>query len=767
MARGARVIAVSVLLSVGACRPVQDPVDPEPEPQAVRDAAAGPTLEEIADAIDPGPRAALTVELPAWLLPVLELPPGGDASVLLAQAQRAWEHWVTPGEGSGEAATLQRIVWLVRALALAERAAGNVEDADPEVLLVLERAYAVLDAPTLANDRNLLSRLLQGFVGMLAQHGQMEGSATLEELGGLVLGALQKSGELHRRTVAALLRNAPEHPEIADVLGRLAPKIVEEDEALAVGVQQRALALRGEAAGAEHWLDLAAVCSRALEARCGREALGRAEALAAADDEALARRLVDVRGMVKRAHRAVELADAAGLDDGLERAAALHELQRYAEAKAVYEQLHRRHPDDARPVMGLARTVLAESLDFVAAFEIIERAQPREHLDREWYEMAIGVRATALVYHVLPQIADRKADEIFAVLRPWLLQLRQDIEALDALGADEGRVLRFGYDLGMEAWPASRAEDGTALRELARGLLPRAQALRAEVPGSVHAYTLWLAAAEFSDDRAAALGVLDVAPPPEHAQALVVRRAQAALDLVAAWDARDRVDSMLALVDAADGPERPAAVRRLVIDAHVVAHRLGRTEDLAALEQRYRALLEQGDGSDPVLLNNLAALVAEQGRAVQAQALWAEALAHADEEQVDVLRINAIAARSVAGTLEPDGQAELRELTGDGRASEVRLLAHAWLVVHARATGSRAQVKAAEKALREAAAKVAAENYRPRNLPGRGGVILRGSLQVGLGYSSVEGMQLQLDVSGVPWLMVPCPVAIPDPRARG
>jgi tetratricopeptide (TPR) repeat protein len=767
-----RSLALGWVLALGvaapACRPPasEEPDSPAKTPVTAEDAPPG--LQEIADAIDPGPRAALTMELPAWLSAALQLPAaGGDRAALLAATREQWERFMAD-EAKSDAAKLEKVVGLARALALAERAGGKVEDASVDALLLLERIYQLLDAPMLANDRNLFARMIQSFVATLAQQGEGESSAALDELAGLVFGALQQSGDLHRRTVAALLRKAPGHPEIPAVLGRLAPQLLAEDEALAVGVLRRALALRGETATAAHWLELADLCSRALDVRCSQDALAHADALAPADDAKLQERLVGARKQAKRAHRAVELEDAAGLEDGLELGEALVELQRYADARLRYERLARLHPDDARPVLGMARVVLVDGFDFVGAVEVIDRAQPREHLDREWYELTIGVRATAVLYHVLPQIADREPDEIFELLRPTLLQMQQDILAFEALGAEEGRVLRFIYELGMEAWPKLRSEDREPFLALLRGLLPRAQALQAEVPGSMHAYLLVLAGAVFSNERERALAVLELVPPAAHAQVLAVRRAHAAFDLVASWDAAERVAMMLTLVDAVAGPPQPLATRRVAVDGHVIARRLGKGNDeWAELEQRYRALQgEPGGEADAVLLNNLAVIVAEQGRIDEAQALWAQSLAHAAEEARDVPRLNALVVRlgaagkgAAANTAD---RAELATLAESGDAVEVRLQAHAWLL--ALAVGGVERRKAAV-ALRTTAATEAATSYRPRNLPGKSGVIVRGTFQMGLGYSTVEGLQLQIDTSGVPWLVMPCPVPIPGAPA--
>ncbi|MCA9652052.1 MAG: hypothetical protein KC501_19200, partial [Myxococcales bacterium] len=680
-----RVPSRLLLVLLAGCRPVEGAGGARsggPEPVASSEDEGIPSLEEIADAIDPGPRAALTVGLPSWLAAGLAVPRGGDPAALLAEARRRYEGWQARSQQGGDAAQLEGLVELARALALAERAAGDLQHAPVEALVLLERVYDLLDVPALANDRNLFSQMIQGFVQIIAEGGDASSSAMLDDLAKLVFEGVQRADELHRRTVAALLRDAPEHPSIPDVLSRTAESVHAQDEALAVGIMRRSLAMRGEAATAAHWLDLASLCYRSLELRCGNEARARAEALAPADDEKLAERLHRSLEQAKHANAVVELQDAAGLEDRLDQARALMELQRNADAREIYEQLHRLHPEDARPVAGLARVMLLERLDFVAAFEIIDRARPREHLDREWYELAIGVRATALLYHVLPQLADEDPDAIFDALRPALVQMDADISGLEELGADEGKVLRYIYDLGIDAWPKSRAEDQQPLLQLTRAQLTRTRALLEQVPASRHAYTLVLAASEFSADREQALAVLDLAPPAEHAEAVALRRAQAALDLVVSWDAREHAARMLELVDAIDGPDRPLATRRLVVDAHVVARRLGQPGELPRLEARYRELLATPGGErDVVLLNNLAALVAEQGRTREALELWkgAEAVAE-DNVQRDMIALNVLGARIAAGVFGAAERERLAELEQSPAAVEVRLLARAWRV---------------------------------------------------------------------------------------
>lgn len=764
MARRARGLVVAVLAVACGCRPAAAPEAPRDEaPPRVEadDAESGPSLEQIADAIDPGPRQALTVGMPGWISAWLSLPQGSDPAAQLVAAQQGFDSWTQRAAAGTDAGQLQALVELVRAIALAERAAGDLEHAPPEALVLLERVYDIVDVPTLANDHNLFAQMLQGVAGIIAQEGDPASSVQLEELASLVFDGVQRAGDLHRRTVAALLRTAPDHPAVADALSRTADSVHAQDEALAVGIMRRSLAVRGEQATAAHWLDLASLCHRSLDLRCGKQARARAEALAAKDDEAIAERLRESREQAENARAAVELRDAAGLEDRLDQAAALMALQRHGDAAEIYEHLHGLHPEDARPVAGMAKVVLQQRLDFVAAFEILERARPREHLDREWYGLVIGVRATALIYHVLPRLVGEDPDAIFDALRPELLQMNADIDSLEALGADEGKVLRYAYDLGMAVWPKVRVDDTDALIRLARAQLEGTSALFHQIPDSRHAYTMVLAAAELSAERSQALATLDLAPPSEHAEAMASRRALAAFDLVAGWDARERVGRMIELADEADGESQPLASRRLAIDARVVGHRLGQPAELAELERRYRELRAQpGGAADAVLLNNLAVVVAEQGRTRDALALWQEAEGLVEEGERGLLRLNATAARisaGINGAAERDALSELEQSPG---TAEVRLAARAWRV----AASSGADRRRASKELRRAAEEAAPTNYRPRNLPGEAGVVMRGAFQLGLGYSTREGLQIQLDTSSVPWLVVPCPVPIPDPR---
>ena len=748
-----------VWLSLASCKkgpaPSVEPEDSTEAPETAPDFDPGPSLEDIAKRIDPGPQAALTAELPPWLAEALGVPASGDPAKMLAEADAKLEAGKNRAQAGGDTAVIEALVELARGVVLAERAAASSGELSPEVALVLERVYDTIDAPALANDRNLFARMLQGFVMMIAEHGEAKDSAALNQVGQLVFQGLQRAGAAKLRVTAALIRSAPEHPELPDVLVRASKTVSRTDDGLAIGMIRRSIALRDPATvTAEHWLDLSEACHSWLDVECGDEALKRAQALGVGDDEKLQGRMNGAVTTAEHARRAKALTDATGLEDRLELAGHLVELSLHEGARGIYDKLMRQHPEDARPVVGFASSLLNEYFDVVAALELIERSNPRKHLDETWYEMVIGVRATAMMYYMLPQLDADDPDSAFEALRPMLVQLGRDIEGLNSLGAEKGKVLSFVYTLGMEAWLKSHATEQGTWVSFVRTLLPRVQKLRAEVPKSRHAYAFALATAEFSADREAALSVLDIEPPADD---LDQRRAQAAFDLVASWGASDRVEQLLRLVDAADGPERPLAVRQLAIDARVLAHRLGSAQDLAKLEARYVELFETTAGShDPQLMNNLAVVVAAQGRLGPALALWTAAIEYGGEDGNDVPRLNLLAAKLAAGKPLNSGEKKLLDtLAEDGDYVDVRLQAQAWRV-HTKASKA--------KALTKAAREEAADNYRPRHMRQAGSVSLPGSMEINLGYSTREGLVLNLDAVGVPWFVVPCPVAIPDPR---
>jgi hypothetical protein len=449
--------------------------------------------------------------------------------------------------------------------------------------------------------------------------------------------------------------------------------------------------------------------------------------------------------MARSARRIGELGGAAGREQEVERAALLLGLGRHDDARSAYLAVVERFPDDARGYAGLARHAVAAQLDFPGAAKILASA-PKDlvHADRHVHEIRIGVRATNLFYEVLPRVAAGGIDAIVATVQAELAQMRPDILALEALGDDRGMVLHLVADLVDEVIPLAMKGDTAAMLRKARKLLPRALELRTRMPESRYAAHVVIQAAVLSDDSAAAFAAL-AEPLPKDAPAwLVERRAQAMFELVATFGARDQLDALDELVTAAtrDRTDTRAARTR----AEVAALRARLRGDRAAwpkIAEDYAALVPTVPTKDDAsLLSNLAVAQLERGERARAIDLWRRAVAVGDSE-AEVARYDLAVATG-------DGTA-LEALVGTA-GDEVKLLALGWLATNASDAGARK--KHARRLARERK-RAEATSVRARVLPGDAGVILRGAFQIGVGYSSAEGLQVALELWSTPWLVVP------------
>lgn len=716
-----------------------------PEPAEVLSAA------ELADRLDPGQTTPLSHDMPPWMRTALAGSPGNDA-LSLEDAKRNLATWFETAAKAGDDALLRGIPGLARATLVAERQVEGEDGSDPEVLLVLERIYRLVDSPGLVHNRPLVERILGEVVRMQARGGDPLGAAQIDQLSAFVFRSVERAHGLHHATLARLLREHPEHPGLPDaLLATAGGRLLDADPELAVGLARHSVApAGGRDPTDEQWLAVAKICHRALDADCAAWAQGELSDAAAADEDLLT--------LARAAKEIAELhGDADDLEPGLVLGQAWADLGRHENALATYRRLTEQFPRDARPWVGRVRAGLAIRLDYQAAFEILEQADPRDHLDIEWFEMAVGIRATAIAYHLLPQLAERSPAEALTALRPQLDRLAVDIDSLRGLGDTRGDVLMWLHRAGMEAWPSIAA--GQPQVERVRGLLPQLVALHRRVPSDPYAYTLMLASAEFSADRDAALAVLDLTPPDPKDGAQVLRRLNAAIDLVATWDARDRAEQLVALADEAQPHATTMTTRRLILDARMVAHELGQPQDLAEIERGYRSVLPPS-GADALLLNNLAVVVARQGRADEARGLFERAIGAAQERDRPIAILNALGAPLLEAGLppHPDALALIDEIIAKEDDSDVGLLARAW---KAALKMSVAEQNAAAQQLAQARDKAARTALRPR-WSSHSGVLLRGNLQLGLGYASKTGLRVDIDVTGVPWLLVPCPVPISE-----
>lgn len=726
-------------LTLAGCQPKAGPTE-TPEPTAT--APQPLTAEEIADAIDPGPQKALSDALPPWVLAALgvDVPRSATAADLLArsaEAQRDSEERLRAG--ANDANLVMAVRSMARAVVLAEKAAA-LGAHDAPTLARLERLYTAIDVPHLLGDRSVFTQM----IAMFAQAAQADGAAAtgqqMQELADLVQRSVAAAGPLHRRTVAELLRAAPEDAAVPTALLEVA-SARERGDAWSVQVVALALAQAGDKATAQQQLTAATTCFQALDVACGDKALAAARTLGA---EADALRNASEDG--ERAHRALDLAQDTTADGRIARARAELELERYDEAKAAFEALQAAFPNDARPVAGLAKHAIETAFDFQGAHQLIEGSSAREHADREYYELAIGTRAMAALAAIGPMVVGGQRDEASAALRLFFDRTRKDVDGYATQGSSDAMFLGLILDFGEDLLAQYKATGTVELGDLSP-LFQRASDLHTKYPDNPHAYRLLMSLALFERDKARALAAVRAPLPADAAPELKARRVRALCDLAISWSDAALAKQALQESDALASSTTPRdlAVRA---DTLLTAKRLTGQGEWGAWGLYERIIDEPLDTPDARPINNVGVAAWHVGEKETARNYWSGAIKFGDKHR-DVARLN-LAVTSAS----PGDAASLAEVQALARSSEVvgvRVVAHAWLVSWAK--GKKAQ-QDARAALHTAIDEAAKESTRASPPDPYSGVLMEGTLQAGLGYAVKTGLQIQFDSQGVAWAIL-------------
>lgn len=640
------------------------------------------------------------------------------------------------------------MVFLIRAAArsvvLAEQAAQRGA-ADADTLARLERGYQAIDVPMLASDRSTFGQFLMMFAEVAAKDGVgPRDSEQFQQLAGVVQRAMRAAGPLHRRTVAVLLRTAPEHEAVPTALLAIAMAERGDGQDWTIPAAKIALERRGTLASADEHLDLARVCFAGLDVPCGDAALRAASGAEGSED---------VEQDAVLARRIVELADAATLESRLERARAMLKLERYASAKTEFEALRASFPQDARPVGGLALYVVETEFDFGGAHRIIDAQPGLKNGDAEYYELAIGTRAMATMASIVPSLAADEGRGAAAALEPLVARMRADIDGYAALGSSDARYLGLLLDVAEELLSQYEKAGSVELGNVAL-LSDRVATLQSEIPDNPHAYRLLMSVALFEPEKSRAAALAGVVAPagPEH-DALALRRARALTDLAVTWsDANFAKQARDALreVDAASSPE----AAELHADALIVQRILGGSAAWKTIALAYESQLDEDMApQDARALNNAALALMNNGDLPVAQQAWTVS-AELSEDHGDVARLNLIVSATPTG--DAAALANMRTLAGKTEISGVRVTALAW--VHAWSKG-KAQ-RDALVALNAAVQAAKDDGSRPTAPDPYSGLVLEGSLEAGLGYAVKTGLEIKLDAAGLPWAI------LSPPRAR-
>ncbi|MFO0633075.1 MAG: hypothetical protein U0168_09520 [Nannocystaceae bacterium] len=688
------------------------------------------------------------VGMPAWALHDLGIdraPHDADALRAALQAWRALPKHATSGQQVSTAIQIGLVL-----LALEHADPHGVDD--PDRLVALAQLYGAFDMPLLFDRKGLFGQMLTLSARALAQSTQGDAEQRTRELLTWLPEAFSRLPGLHRRAVARVLREAPTRPELADLLDALAAAETPES-GKPVALRREAMRLRGRYGLPKQRRALAIACFDALDLACGDAAM---TAPGAGEGEASPTK-TEVAAERERAARAIELTKAKSVDDRLEHARLLRQLGRVRDAHAAFSSLRREVPKDARVLGGEIDAQLLIDLDFDRAYAtLIAAPEALEHREPQYLELAVGVRAMHLAYSVVPTAASGGLGAAIDAVTPLLPPLRRDVDALAAAGVDIGIVLQFLLGLGDELLPMVLRDDRDALLSLARGLLPRAKALRARTPDSTHSLDVLIAAAQFTTDADAARAAL--AGPLPSDPALARRVAMTRVTLAATFDRPADLEVIARDLDALPPTFPPAMRTRLHARLDAVRWRMigdARARDQAI--ERYGALLaEANDTADVADLSNLAVLLHDAGRQAEAAVPLARAMELSSDD-------NVVALQAALMFVPPDLAALERIVERDEAQAGLAALRE----LAARTTEPKARARW-RTALREAEARPQA---RARTLPNAAGIGADSSLQVGVGYSTAtgltHGLQLNLDAAPTPRLFPRTSAASPSTRAGG
>lgn len=622
---------------------------------------------------------------------------------------------------------------------VALEAAGPDAVKDPRHLGKLGVVYGTFDipglvdpgglfAPTLAAVANALSRSPEGVLD------ESQAAATLQWLSA-ALGRLPK---LHRRVAARLLIEDPKHPDLPTILERVAATTLG-DPRLVVDLRREAMTQRGRYAKAVHHRELAYACYSVLDLPCGDAQLAAARAskeTPAPDDAA---RLQAVEGQRTKAARVIALAKATSVDERLERARLLSELGDRPGAMAAFDAVAKDHPRDARAVTGKIAVRLSGNFDVDAAYEALVASDGElEHREREYLELSVGVRAMAIGKTVIPELA-RGGDtsKLIDGLLPALAPVRRDATELARLGVEKGEVLAFLFAIGDELIAPARTGDTDAMVKIAHGLLPRALELRRKLPKSPYAYDVMLAAVQFSHDRTAVLEAIAAPVPVPDDAALAMRAAMTRLVLALQFEDRATVAAVTKQIEAWPESFGAAARSRALARVDAVSWRLA--GDAVARDRaisRYGAVVtSEASAADLTDVANFAVLLADAGKPDDATAVLRRAQA---------IDGSAALVQLLAATLaQPPDLAALERVSLQSE-HQLAIAALVWLAaVEKDKTKRRAWAKALDTKRGES-------SLRGGALPGDSGLGASSSLNVNVGYSSRNGLELILDAGPVP-----------------
>ncbi len=609
------------------------------------------------------------------------------------------------------------------ALAMERRADhGNC---DLACMSLLEQLYTLLDVPWMGDPDGYFAQMFAVMASAANSAGADAATALLRAVPEVVARAHRR----HRWAAARLLRASPDGARAAVVLRHLGWS-ASADEAYprAAALFREALG-RGAEPNAAAWLDLAEACYRSLDLACGdRAARGARRAHGAAAQRS---RLEGLRNMRDGARTLAGARPPRTFEQQLARARAELDLGRSRAAETIYAGLARTHPHDARPLVGLAAVAAARHLRIRAVRAQLDRAAALEPKQRDYYELEIAAWQADFLDAIGAMAGD--PDHFYQRLAAELPRLRSIVDGLARFEPARMAPLSALLDLADEL--VAYGKDPPAEQVVARitHTLGVMESLRGRYPHEDDVHKAAYVLVQWSADRALARRVMSARLPHglRHRSDVDALRDRARYRLAVTWN-----DPTLL-------PEKSGQAE-LDADAWALRARAsGRASDWRKAERRYRRLLRDASGETRArLLNNLGVTLAGQGRRRDALAAWKQSIdGGATTRAPDLNR--------AATERDQKALADLAEWAG---WAGLEWQAAMWRL----ATGelAPADARALRRSADERLAKVAGG---ARQSDGRTGALLDASFQVGLGYSTVEGVVTNWELPMKTWLIIPAP----------
>ena len=741
-----RVAVLAALLLLGGC------------PRTGGTPAAGgdrpAELAALADQIDPGRVPPLLADPPASIERLIGKPPAAVDRTVRAQAEAALAEFagqLAAGGANVGIADLQRILQLFHAVAVVELGSGD--RCDLACLTALERVYGILDIPWLGAEEGLMAEMVDIASSALVQAG-LSKRETKEAIA-FIRSVFRRAPQRHAMIAARLLRSHPDSPAALSALRRVGNRAVtDEDFARAITFLATAAARAPRAERAGDLVELARACYRVLDLPCGDRRLEEARR-AAGTDPAMAERLTGAQETGRLARAVSRAAGGRSFEARIESAHLYLDLGRRKKAVALFEQLGRERPKDARPLVGLAQSEM-DTIRGSRGRTSLRRAEHLDHRDLRYDELAIGTAFTE-VMPIIQEITanpDMSEDQIVARLAAPLAPLRSNIEGLARFAPSRAAVLRVVIAGAVDLASVRKRGDDAMKAALARAWSAALEVRRrfpAE-PDAHHLVYLWPGAGPAPRGELEAAALAEVPADLASRDAVLVARAGVYLRLVLVGGVLKRVDRLGELIAAIPASQVGWEARNLRADLVALRAAAGTGSwDAALAAYRELAAAAPDDPERARIETNIGVALHRGGDKAAAQAAWDRAMRL--QPAYPVAELNHAAASDGS----PYALERLSTLADSAELSGLGFQAAAWRRHFGQARGEKGQKSLA--ALRAEAF----DSSFGLGTDGGLGFIAAGSFKVSFGYHSTKRLVIELGTESKVWLCLPAPGTAPKP----